>query len=622
MAQDISASTPVGRILALSPPRERAGRGWLVRCPAHADGTASLKVEQGSDGRALLDCKAGCSFADIVSAFGLEQKDMFVERDEPTSTRSAPEPLTLAEFAAVKQLNEEQLRLLGVSDGDWHGRRCVDFAYRLLDGREGRARARLKGGFRWHGEGPLAAYTPDRCALARAEGYAVLVEGESDTLTLHLSGIPAIGFPGADTVERVLRAEHLGGLKCLFVVEEPDRGGKTFLAGAKAALAELGSQLPLHVLRMPDAAKDPSALYCRDPGAFAARFHQLLTEATKPQVHPGFQLLGAEVIFAELPPVEWKVKGLQIGAGRPGMIAGYGASAKTLSAQALALAVATGSPAWGHFETRRGEVRHLDYEQGFRATARRYQRLLLGHGLEAGEVGERLKLAVFPTVYLDSPDAVDAYSSICDGVDLVVLDALRGATPTMDENDSAIRKCIDNLTRVSEKTGTAFVVIHHAGKPNDGHAADARTVLRGSSAIFDACGSVFVVAVGKSSSDPRKVTQVKPPAEAEGAVIEPFSLVVEDVTKDMNPTAGVRVVYGALEARNETQQASERYAADAMKLLDFVRANPGASQNVILTNVGMGHSRAHRMLSALTDERKLKATLGPKKATHYWLEGP
>ena len=40
--------------------------GYLVRCPAHEDRSPSLSICDGRDGRVLLHCFAGCTFASIV----------------------------------------------------------------------------------------------------------------------------------------------------------------------------------------------------------------------------------------------------------------------------------------------------------------------------------------------------------------------------------------------------------------------------------------------------------------------------------------------------------------------------------------------------------------------------
>lgn len=57
----------------LSSQAKRIGKGWLDCCPAHDDQTPSLSINLGADGKLLLHCFAGCSFAEIVAAAGLKK---------------------------------------------------------------------------------------------------------------------------------------------------------------------------------------------------------------------------------------------------------------------------------------------------------------------------------------------------------------------------------------------------------------------------------------------------------------------------------------------------------------------------------------------------------------------
>ena len=73
--------TPVSTVLSALEshgcrPRERFGK-FVAHCPAHEDGTASLVVSEGDDGKALLRCWAGCATADVVHALDLEWSDLF-----------------------------------------------------------------------------------------------------------------------------------------------------------------------------------------------------------------------------------------------------------------------------------------------------------------------------------------------------------------------------------------------------------------------------------------------------------------------------------------------------------------------------------------------------------------
>lgn len=335
--------------------------------------------------------------------------------------------------------------------------------------------------------------------------------------------------------------------------------------------------------------------------------------ATRPKA-PLVEWRSTMDVFQPLPPVPWRVRGLQLCPGRPSVLAGYGSSAKTLSAQALALAVAAGEPAWGFFEAEPGAVRHLDYEQGWRATARRYQRLAYGHRLDPRSLSDRLHVAVFPQVFLDSPDAVDAYSKICDGVTLVLLDALRGATPTQDENDSRIRGCLDNLSRVSEKTGCMFLVIHHGRKSPAGGPGDHREGLRGSSGIFDAAGCVFTIQAGKTPSDPRLVHQAKTPAEAEGGPVEDFLLRVEDTPGPMGTAQGVRVLREAISQPDTIAANKAALDAHSYRLVDAVTRHPGKSREVVISMAGINKAIATTLLDELERIGVLRSEQGPRKA--------
>lgn len=56
----------------------RSGRGYMARCPGHADRRNSLKLDEGEDGRILLHCFAACSTEDILHALGLTLSDLFM----------------------------------------------------------------------------------------------------------------------------------------------------------------------------------------------------------------------------------------------------------------------------------------------------------------------------------------------------------------------------------------------------------------------------------------------------------------------------------------------------------------------------------------------------------------
>lgn len=56
---------------------KKISSGWSALCPTHDDHNPSLRISTGDDGRILLKCFSGCQVEDIVSAIGLEMKDLF-----------------------------------------------------------------------------------------------------------------------------------------------------------------------------------------------------------------------------------------------------------------------------------------------------------------------------------------------------------------------------------------------------------------------------------------------------------------------------------------------------------------------------------------------------------------
>ena len=55
----------------------RNGKGWIANCPTHEDRNASLCVDEGTDGRTLLHCHAGCAVAAICAALRIHERDLF-----------------------------------------------------------------------------------------------------------------------------------------------------------------------------------------------------------------------------------------------------------------------------------------------------------------------------------------------------------------------------------------------------------------------------------------------------------------------------------------------------------------------------------------------------------------
>jgi len=69
-------SPVVQNVLAKLDGVAKSGKRWKALCPAHDDHDPSLAVDEGDDGRCLLNCFAGCEFEAIVAALGLTPADL------------------------------------------------------------------------------------------------------------------------------------------------------------------------------------------------------------------------------------------------------------------------------------------------------------------------------------------------------------------------------------------------------------------------------------------------------------------------------------------------------------------------------------------------------------------
>jgi hypothetical protein len=80
LAGETSGRSSVDVVLARLDGVRRSGRGWIARCPAHADRSPSLSIAEGDEGRTLIRCFAGCDVTDVLGAVGLTLVNLFPER--------------------------------------------------------------------------------------------------------------------------------------------------------------------------------------------------------------------------------------------------------------------------------------------------------------------------------------------------------------------------------------------------------------------------------------------------------------------------------------------------------------------------------------------------------------
>lgn len=210
-------------------------------CPFHDDRNNSFSVNLKTGqwycfsediGGNFVKFYADINGVDTKEAYKLILKKYGVANEGKKEELKVNKSYTLSQYAFEKRLPEEWLqnscRLSTVK-----GRDGVDYMkipYYDEDGNESTYRKRFANkDFRWKygSSGKIGLYGEWQLKSIRDAGYAAMVEGESDSQSMWFMGISTLGVPGA-SMFKPHQAAMLQDLK-LYIHQEPDKGGETFL---------------------------------------------------------------------------------------------------------------------------------------------------------------------------------------------------------------------------------------------------------------------------------------------------------------------------------------------------------------------------------------------------------
>lgn len=254
-----------------------SGSNLLGLCPFHKESNPSFSVDLKTgkwhcftedDGGNFVSFWAKYHGVDTKEAYKaiLEKYGVKQEKPEPPpKPKSALESYTIEQYSKDKKLPEDFLRetCLASTGKKRDGTTYLKMPYAGPDGKTVVTRERYaRKEFRWAygAKGKICLYGEWRLDKIRQAGWAVLVEGESDTQSLWYMGIPAIGVAGAAML-KASQAETLQGLK-LYVHKEPDVGGETFTAKVYRGIKDGGFTGEIYEWQCAALGlKDPSDVY-------------------------------------------------------------------------------------------------------------------------------------------------------------------------------------------------------------------------------------------------------------------------------------------------------------------------------------------------------------------------
>lgn len=254
------------------------GDNLIGLCPFHADKKDSFSVDLKTGRWHCFSEDEGGNFVSFWARINnvttseaykaiLEKYGYAQEEKKSTTSSSRGKSYTLGQYAFEKRLPEDFLtNTCRVTTGkDRDGTTYLRIPYYFGDGSAAATRKRYANkDFRWMygSKGKICLYGEWRLPDILEAGYAVMVEGESDTQSLWFMGLPAIGVPGASMFKPEF-ADALHDLK-LYLHKEPDKGGETFVRKVCDGLREGGFIGTVYLWSCAQmGVKDPSELYMK-----------------------------------------------------------------------------------------------------------------------------------------------------------------------------------------------------------------------------------------------------------------------------------------------------------------------------------------------------------------------
>jgi hypothetical protein len=456
--------------------------------------------------------------------------------------------------------------------------------YRSVDGSEARCRQRTalvaKEGSFWLGsrDQRIHAYGEHELAEARTRKALIIAEGESDFWTLRHAGFPALGIPGAEMV-KVLSRAHIEGIARVYITQDRDAAGASFVAKAREQLRGFGLT-SVFAVPMPDGYKDVNDLYRANPATFKATFTDLLKAARTVPVETGTVTAPAVgpilVRLADVTPrkISWLWR-RRIARGKMTLLMGDPGAGKSFITADVASRVSRGAPWPDGDSAPLGDVVFLAAEDGLEDTLRPRMDAL---GADVSRIhvftgvidreGSSERPFSLKTDIAQLDEAIQKYRPA-----LIVIDPLNSYFGDKDAyKDTEVRSVLLPLVQLAERTNVALLAITHVTK-----SAQGKALYRALGSIGFAGVARIQLAAGALPEDPerRYLMPVKQNANQAATVLAYRITPTEDpdVARfewERDPVQGVTAdgVFGAVAKSLDEQSAIEDAVTFLRELLE------------------------------------------------------
>lgn len=248
----------------------------LVKCPFHHDEHPSMWFNTQNGCWKCEACgESGNAYTFLLKKEGMSTKDAYVTLLKLAGEYTPKENFSVDTYSSLKKLPLKFLSGLGVKNCG----KGIEIPYFNEAGKVICTRRRYAGKkLVWNRGDRVNLYGLQFIKRIRKTGYVVLVEGESDSETLWLHSISALGVPGASTF-RAEWVKYIDGLK-VYVYVEPELSGKTMLRHTCSGLLQGKFKGEAYKISI-DGFKDPSALHVDSPEKFEQRWKGVMGSAEK-----------------------------------------------------------------------------------------------------------------------------------------------------------------------------------------------------------------------------------------------------------------------------------------------------------------------------------------------------
>jgi len=458
--------------------KERTPTSWQAFCPAHSDSRQSLSVAI-EDNKLLLKCHAGCETEAVISALGLQMKDLFIDDGLPC--------LSQKEWTTRGRLREDEI--VRDSEGHWdYQDENGEVLYRIVrypNGKEKDFRAyRPTRDAEWHlgikGVRRVPYRLPELVGTSK-EQTILIPEGEKHVDKLFELGFVATCNPFGAGKWREEFNQYLEGHHVVLFPDN-DASGKAHAEKIQNSLE--GAAASVRTIELPGLPEKGDILDWLAAGHTKEVLLGLLNGSQK---RASWADLEKVISPVEWDWPQWLPRGMIV------ILAGESGSGKSLLALRVAATYIQGSP-WPDttpFEGRTGKVLWCEAEAAQAVNLERAQKWGLPRDSFIVPFSD-------PTIdiRLDTREGFESIRSAAEDpeVRLIILDSF-SASHRRDENSTEALQILLELATIARDTGKPVLVIHHLRKRGRDEPVDVVTLdmLRGSSSIPQAARVIWAL---------------------------------------------------------------------------------------------------------------------------------